>query len=151
MWMWQETSLQTFVKFGVNLTLLAPWLPWQRSPFWIFFNPQKLPQTMVDIPTKFHEVWWKESKRFFKSPLFCFHGNWGKVCLTHSDFLSYLIPLDVDVVPIKFHQFLFVPTMFHEVWWKKLKKIKIPPFLFPWQLRQSLSYRFRFVWLISFH
>jgi hypothetical protein len=22
--------------------------------------------------------------------------------------------------------------------------IKIPPFLFPWQLRQSLSYRFRF-------
>jgi hypothetical protein len=24
------------------------------------------------------------------------------------------------------------------------KKIKIPPFLFPWQLRQSLSYRFHF-------
>jgi hypothetical protein len=30
-------------------------------------------------------------------------------------FLAHLIPLDVDVVPIKFHQFLFVPTMFHEV------------------------------------
>jgi hypothetical protein len=29
--------------------------------------------------------------------------------------LAYLVPLDVDVVPIKFHQFLFVPTMFHEV------------------------------------
>jgi hypothetical protein len=29
-------------------------------------------------------------------------------------FLAYLIPLDVDVVPIKFHQFLFVPTMFNE-------------------------------------
>jgi hypothetical protein len=29
--------------------------------------------------------------------------------------------------------------------------LEIPPFLFPWQLRQSLSYRFRFVWLISFH
>jgi hypothetical protein len=28
--------------------------------------------------------------------------------------LAYLVPLDVDVVPIKFHQFLFVPTMFHE-------------------------------------
>jgi hypothetical protein len=25
------------------------------------------------------------------------------------------VPLDVDVVPIKFHQFLFVPSMFHEV------------------------------------
>jgi hypothetical protein len=30
-------------------------------------------------------------------------------------FLAYLVPLDVDVVPIKFHQFLFIPTMFHEV------------------------------------
>jgi hypothetical protein len=30
-------------------------------------------------------------------------------------FLAYLVPLDMDVVPIKFHQFLFVPTMFHEV------------------------------------
>jgi hypothetical protein len=28
--------------------------------------------------------------------------------------LAYLAPLDVDVVPIKFHQFLFFPTMFHE-------------------------------------
>ena len=27
------------------------------------------------------------------------------------------------------------------------KKIKSPPFLFPWQLRKSLSYRFRFFWL----
>jgi hypothetical protein len=39
----------------------VPWLPWQRPPFWIFFNTQKLPHTTVDIPTKFHEVWWKES------------------------------------------------------------------------------------------
>jgi hypothetical protein len=31
----------------------------------------------------------------------------SKVCPTDSDFLAYLIPLDVDVVPIKFHQFLF--------------------------------------------
>ena len=32
-----------------------------------------------------------------------------------SIFLAYLIPLDVDVVPIEFHLFLFIPTMFHEV------------------------------------
>jgi hypothetical protein len=55
-----------------------------------FSNPQKLPHTTVDIPTKFHEVLWKESK---------FSLN--------------------------------------------------PPFLFPWQLRQSLTNRFRFFWLIS--
>ena len=28
-----------------------------------FFNPQKLPHTAVDVPTKFHEVWWKESQK----------------------------------------------------------------------------------------
>ena len=31
------------------------------------------------------------------------------------------------------------------------KFVLIPPFLFPWQLRQSLSNRFQFFWLISFH
>jgi hypothetical protein len=49
------------------------------------FNLQKLPHTTVDIPTKFHEIWWKESNLFLN-----------------------------------------------------------PPFLFPWQLRHSLSNRFRF-------
>ena len=29
--------------------------------------------------------------------------------------LAYLVPLDVDIVPIKLHQFLFLSTMFHEV------------------------------------
>jgi hypothetical protein len=82
------------VKFGVNLTFFAPWLPWQQPPFWIFSTPskKKLPHTTVDIPTKFHEVWWKESNFFLN-----------------------------------------------------------PPFLFPWQLRQSLSNRFQFFCLISFH
>ena len=56
------------------------------------FNSQKLPHTTVDIPTKFYEVRWKESKKKFESP-----------------------------------------------------------FLFPWQLRKSLSNRFRYFWLISFH
>jgi hypothetical protein len=31
------------------------------------------------------------------------------------------------------------------------KYFLIPPFLFTWQLQQSLSNRFRFFWLISFH
>ena len=33
--------------------------------FYIFFNPQKLPHTTVDIPAKFYEVWWKESQKKF--------------------------------------------------------------------------------------
>jgi hypothetical protein len=39
--------------------------------------------------------------------------------------------------------------------WSLMKGIqfffKSPPFLFPWQLRQNLSNRFRFFWLIAFH
>jgi hypothetical protein len=77
-------------QFGVNLTFVAPWLPWQRPPFWIYSTPQKLPHTTVDIPTKLHEVW---SKKFPKK------SN--------------------------------------------------PPFLFPWQLRQNMSNRFRFFFCLS--
>jgi hypothetical protein len=51
---------------------------------------------------------WEPNQFFFKSPLFCFHGICGIVCSPDSDFfLAYLVPLDVDVVTNKFHQFLF--------------------------------------------
>jgi hypothetical protein len=39
----------------------------------------------------------KEIKKNSKSPFFYFHGNCGKVCPTNSDFLVFLVPLDVDV------------------------------------------------------
>jgi hypothetical protein len=42
----------------------------QRPPFWIFSAPQQLPHTTVDIPTKFHEVWWKESKIILNPPFY---------------------------------------------------------------------------------
>jgi hypothetical protein len=92
--------------FGVNLTFFAPWLPWQRPPFLIFSTPQKLPHTTVDIPTKCHEVWWKESK-IFKSPFFVSMATAATFVQPNPIFLAYLVPLNVDVVPIKFHQFLF--------------------------------------------
>jgi hypothetical protein len=76
----------------VNLTFLAPWLPWQRPPFWIFSTPK---------------------------------------AATHYGGYSYKVSWSL----MKGIQHLF----------------KSPPFLFPWQLRQSLSKRFRFFWLISFH
>jgi hypothetical protein len=67
------------------------------------FNPQKLPHTTVDIPTKFHEVWWKESKIFLDPPFFVSKKFVQPIPI----FLAYLVPLDVDVFPIKFHHFLF--------------------------------------------
>ena len=93
--------------YGVNLTFFAPWLPWQRPPFWICSTPQKLPHTTVDIPTKFHEVWWKESKIILNPPFFVSMATAAKFVQPIPIFLAYLIPLDLDVVPIKFHQFLF--------------------------------------------
>ena len=86
-----------------EFNIFAPWLPWQRPPFWIFSTPQKLPHTTVDISTKFHEVWWKESKFFLNPPFFVSMATTAPIPI----FLAYLVPLDVDVVPIKFHQFLF--------------------------------------------
>jgi hypothetical protein len=46
---------------------------------------------------------------------------------------------------------ILIFLQFHEDWWKESNFFLNPPFLFPWQLWQSLSNRFRFFWLISFH
>jgi hypothetical protein len=62
---------------------------------------------MVDIPTKFHEVWWKESKKYFNPPFFVSVATAAKFVQPIPIILAYLVPLDVDVVPNKFHQFLF--------------------------------------------
>jgi len=45
--------------YEVNLTFLQLVYHGNGRHF-DFFNPQKLPHTTVDIPTKFHEVWWEE-------------------------------------------------------------------------------------------
>jgi hypothetical protein len=45
---------------------------------------------------------------FFKNPpFFISMATATKFVLPIPIFLAYLVPLDVDVVPIKFHQFLF--------------------------------------------
>ena len=70
--------------YGLNLTFFAPWLPWQRPPFWIF----QPPKAATDYGGYFYKVSWSLMKGiqfFFKSPLLCFHGNCGKVCPTDSD------------------------------------------------------------------
>ena len=73
------------------------------------FNPQKLPHTTVDIPTKFHEVWWKESKTIFNPPFFVSMVAVAKSLQLIPICLAYLVPLDVDVVPNKFHQLISKP------------------------------------------
>ena len=59
--------MKHFVKFGVNLTFFAPWLPWQRPPFFVSMATAANFVQLIPI------------------------------------ILAYLVPLDVDVVPIKFH------------------------------------------------
>jgi hypothetical protein len=51
----------------------------------------------------------KGIQNLFKSPppLFVSMATAAKFVQPIPIFLAYLIPLDVDVVPIKFHQFLF--------------------------------------------
>jgi hypothetical protein len=97
------------VKFGVNLTFFAPWLPWQQPPFWIFSTPSKK-KAATHYGGYSYKVSWSLMKRiqfFFKSPFFVSMATAAKFVQPIPIFLSYLVPLDVDVVPIKFHQFLF--------------------------------------------
>ena len=87
-----------------------------------FCQPQKLPHTTVDILTKFHEVWWKESKKNLNPPFFVSMATVAKFVQPIPIFLAYLVLLDVDVVPIRFHQFLFASNLlwsFLWIWWKK--------------------------------
>jgi hypothetical protein len=144
MWMWQETLLEKIVKFRVNLKFFAPWLPWQRPPSWIFSTPKGA----THYGGYSYKVSWSLMKGiqfYFKSPLFCFYGNCSKVCPTDSDFSGLSPSTRCGCCSYQVSS-ISVPS--YDVSWSLMKeikkKIKIPPFLFPWQLRQSLSYRFRF-------
>ena len=64
------------------------WVTMATAAILNFFNSPKAAHTTVDIPTKFHEVSWKESKFVLNSPFFCFHGNYGTACPTDSDFFG---------------------------------------------------------------
>jgi hypothetical protein len=78
------------------------WLPWQWSPFSIFFNPPKA--AFLQSFMKFDE----RNPIFFLNPLFFVSmATATKFVQQIPIFLAYLVPLDVDVVPIKLHQFLF--------------------------------------------
>jgi hypothetical protein len=81
----------------------------------------------ISVRSNFAVVAMETKKTGFKKCLDSFHQtSWHIVristILCDSFWDVEQIQNGGHVVPIKFHQFLFVPTMFHEVWWKKLKK-----------------------------
>ena len=93
------------MKFGVKLKNFATLVTMATAAILNLFNPsQKLPHTTVDIPTKFDE---RNKKKIFNSPFLVSMATAAKFVQPIPIFLADLIPLDVDVVSIKFHQFLF--------------------------------------------
>ena len=81
MWMWQETLLQKLVKFGnIFCTLVT------MATAAILKNCQP-PIAATHYGGYSYKVWWSLMKRIENklNPLFCFHGNCGKVCPTDSD------------------------------------------------------------------
>ena len=68
------------------------------------FNPSK---SATHYGGYSYKVSWKESKFFLNPPFFVSMATAEMFVQPIPIFLAYLVPLDVDVVPIKFHQFLF--------------------------------------------
>ena len=88
MWMCQETLLQTFVKYGVNLTFFCTLVTIAMATILIFFNPQKAAAHYGGYSYKVPWSLMQGIQKYFKSALFCFHDNCGKVCPTNSDFFG---------------------------------------------------------------
>jgi hypothetical protein len=122
---------------------IIPWLPWQWPPFWICATPKAaiyyggnsykvdhnmVPKPWISIPN---------IKIYLET----------KFCPNRSPFWILFNP-PPQKLP---HTTVDISTNVHEVWWKEYIFFLNPPFSFPWQLRQNLSNRFRFFWLISFH
>ena len=100
-------KFQKDLLYGLNLTFFAPWYHGNSHHFEFFSIAQKLPHTTVDILNKFHEVWWKESKKNLNPSFFVSMATAAKFVQPIPIFLAYLVPLVVDVVPNKLDQFLF--------------------------------------------
>ena len=94
---------EVWSEFNIFCTLVTM----AMADILIFFNPPNLPHTTVDIPTKFHEVWKKELKILLNPPFCLSMATEAKFVQQIPIFFTYLVPLDVDVVFIKFYQFLF--------------------------------------------
>ena len=76
-------------KFRPNRRMFCIWWPFcilvtmATAAILNFFQPPKAATHYGGYSYKFSGI-----HNFFKSPLFCFHGNCGKVCPTDSDFFG---------------------------------------------------------------
>jgi hypothetical protein len=72
-----------------------------------FFNPPQK-KSCHTLQWIFLQSFMKGIQIFFRSPPFLFPWQLRQSFSNQFRFfLAYLVPLDVDAVPIKFHQFLF--------------------------------------------
>jgi hypothetical protein len=71
------------------------------------FNPQKSCHTLQWIFLQSFMKFDERNKKKISPPFFVSKATVAKFVQPIPIFLAYLVPLDVDVVPIKFHQFLF--------------------------------------------
>ena len=96
---------EVWSKFNIFCTLVTM----ATSAILIFFTPH--PQAATHYGGYSYTVSWslmKEIQIIFKSPpFFISMATAAKFVQTIPIFLVYLVPLDVDVVSITFHQFLF--------------------------------------------
>ena len=72
-----------------------------------FFNPSKAATHHDGYSYKVTWSLMKGIKKHFIPPFFVSMATAAKFVQLIPIFLAYLVPLDVDVVTIKFHQFLF--------------------------------------------
>jgi hypothetical protein len=77
------------VKFGVNLTFFAPWLPWQRPPFFLFFQPPKAATHYGGYSYKVSGSLMKGIQNLFKSPFFISMATAAKFVQPIPIFLAY--------------------------------------------------------------
>jgi len=72
-----------------------------------FVNPSKAAKHYVGYSYKVSSSLMKGIQKQFKSPFFLSMTTASKFVQPIPISLAYLLPLDVDVIPVKFHQFLF--------------------------------------------
>jgi hypothetical protein len=72
-----------------------------------FFNPPHPPKSCYTLRWIFLQSFMKGIKKKLNPPCFVSMATAEKFVQPIPIFLAYLVPLDVDVVPYKFHQFLF--------------------------------------------
>ena len=101
-------KFQKDLLFGVNLTFFCTLVTMAMAAILNFFNPSKAATYYGGYSYKDSWSLMKGIQIFFKPPLFLFPWQLlQSLSNRFRFFLAYLVPLDVDVFSIKFHQFLF--------------------------------------------